>query len=55
LTQDTSAFLVLAMTLFNNALNLPPITATLAQYGFDKAELLRGQETIVLYQQALQA
>jgi hypothetical protein len=53
--QDTSAFLAAAMTLFNNALALPAIRATLEQYGYDEIALLRGREAIVAYQQALQA
>jgi hypothetical protein len=53
--QDTAAFIGAAMTLFNNALNLPDIRATLEGFGYDEAALLGGRETIMAYQQALQA
>jgi hypothetical protein len=51
----TAAFLAAAITLFDNALNLPDIGANLARRGFDQARLQQGREALTHYQERLQA
>lgn len=51
----SAAFILTAMTLFNNAMNIPEIYTVLAQYGYDTYHLQLGRETIVEYASAVRA
>jgi hypothetical protein len=52
---DTATFIAVATTLFNNALKVTEINIALAKYGYDTKTLQDERDTLITFQQAVQA